>query len=247
MNKLFFLHIPKTGGSFVRDFIHKNGLRTNLGRENENYEHTYLVKEFEQYQKDDKGNDAFFQPNYVNSRILKDINVFSIVRNPFDLLVSVYHYAGNNRENVGWGFVNEINNIKSFEEFVNLYCEDSDKLIYSEPFKKLLFFPIFEKDGSCGADYILFQENLNANLIELSEQIGVKNPKLGRGKQNASKRDSNYRNLYTPKMVDMVNEKCKVELDLFNYSFEGGNENSKIIKDTSNIKIDFDGVFKDLI
>lgn len=248
MSKLFFIHIPKTGGSFVRSFLKQNNLETNLGRENENWEHTYFAKCFEKYSFDKNGDPQFFQPKSISKNELKEIKTFAIVRNPFDLLASAFFFEGGKKDNVGWGFVNEINNIKSFDSFIELYCEKQNELYWSEPFKKFLYFQMFNEKGECDVDYILFQENLNNNLIELSKEIGIEIKELSNKRINNSNKEVNFQKLYNDNTRKMVEKKCKLELDLFGYDFNNKEKRSIIkAKDIKNIKIDFKQVFKNIL
>ena len=106
--KLVFIHIPKTGGSYVKKIL-MNIDPEFLQISNAEYGHHpfYKIKDLEIYEK------------------IKDYTFFCTVREPFDLLLSHYNYILTCKES--YYLYNDINN-KSFNESIDLLLEHNTEL-----------------------------------------------------------------------------------------------------------------------
>lgn len=69
-NKLTFLHVPKNGGTSISAWIHKSGLKYKKQRCSAHISYHFVEEEFKN-------------------------NIFAVVRNPYDRLVSYYFHYGN--------------------------------------------------------------------------------------------------------------------------------------------------------
>ena len=239
-SNLFLMHIPKTGGSYVtfKALAHECATKPKLIMKN--LDHTqkrfYTHGHFHCLQNESfyyDGQDVF-KGKYHECENFNDSLRFSIVRNPFDLLVSLYFYK----------FPYNPANCKDFqditwEEFARQFCDPS--LEWSSqpnsPLEKFLFFSIFSDDGSCQAHRILRMETLDRDLAEVCKIVGI-SPRFSSEKYNSmdrdhilkagyhikdasSGRDPDWRVYYTPELRALAEKKFEKEMKAFGYSFDG--------------------------
>lgn len=109
---LGFFHIPKTGGTSFRKFLKRRANFSNIRATNKKHEQLLLTI------------------NKMGIKKFNNINVITIIRNPYAVVVSLKYYAINNR----------LSNLKkgeklpkwlepytrSFEEYVNWYVENKN-------------------------------------------------------------------------------------------------------------------------
>ena len=168
-----FIHVPKTAGQAVHRSLprpRKNPWRT----------HQPLFR--------------------VDEETRKNKFAFGFVRNPWDRMVSLYHFviqkpASRNPEQ---------NRIRSqgFERCIldwNLDSGQIDALWYLD-----------------GCDYIGKFESLQTDFDEICDHLKIVRRVVG--KINQSVHDD-YRKYYTDEMIEIVSEKHKKTIEKFNYTF----------------------------
>ena len=67
--------------------------------------------------------------------------------------------------------------------------------------------------------------------------------KIGGRENKTSKKNKNYKTYYNQESIDLIAEKCKLELDIFNFDFDGYKGKEKIMK-VSDLKIDWAKILK---
>ena len=97
----------------------------------------------------------------------------------------------------------------NFSEFLKNHVKKS--LITDKQYKFLL-----NKEGKIGVDKILKFEQINQEIIELSEKINLNPSKFK--KLNTSTIDE-YRNYYDNETKKIVEDFCKEDLEFFKYYF----------------------------
>ena len=161
---------------------------------------------------------------------------FSVIRNPFDLLPSIFFY------NLNQSKTQHIK-VKSFEHFIDLICSpktwtsheehlnepDENYALALDPiFKSFLFFQLFDTAGTCQCDAIFYLERIDRGLRKLfgdvsflKDIINITGEKIQ--PSGGTLRDGkDYRDLYTSSMVDKVYKSFRREIDFFGYDFEKG-------------------------
>lgn len=182
---LEFSHIPKAGGSFLREVLDTNdvdyvyhGHKSFLGKEN---------------------------PDAVS---------FSVVRNPFELLVSMYYHGDGGYADYPARF-----NLPNFDSFVRWFCINNPNGGFGDPF----FFGQILFRGCCTVDVVYKFEEQDATLADLSRRIGKKLVIPENVYKNTSRRrpKGGLDTFYTPELRRLVEERYKDDLAMFGYTFDG--------------------------
>lgn len=230
---VFFIHIPKTAGTFTR----------NLLRKNDNFfvdeRHVFPFLPVINFGKNNKFAFLFQKPKNMVCYNIPNFNKFirfTIVRNPYDLL---YSYYSHDRRRVrkkliphtGWGACNNIMGHGNFEQFINRYTDSKTKW-HIPCLKDCLFHQIFKKNGDCIANYAVRYERLEEGIKELGDICSMKIPEKfsGEYKENVNAAKKDYREAYTDVMRNKVFVKCNRELDMFRYNFDGPTDSRALIK-----------------
>jgi len=184
-------------------------------------------------------NSGFTTPVHAFKRKFKDFNpddylFFSTVRNPFDHLVSIYHYGWSQ----GRRGINMAANFTTFEDFIKAFC-DKDPRINAPYFNRFLYFQWFDDDGNNMVKYALRTEKLTQGAELLCSQFGIKTQevpwteKKEEGGLNIS-RKRDYREYYNNQTRELVEKKCERELRAFGYDFDGCDD--RALLDVGDIK-----------
>ena len=181
-DNFIFIHINKTGGTSIAKALNL------LLRHN-----TALEKIAE-----------------VGEQKWHNLYTFAFVRNPWDKVVSHFHYRIQTNQT---GL--EVNPIE-FKDWVQLTYGQQDPKYYDNP---KMFMPqsdwITDHDGSVLVDFVGRFENLNEDFNTICKQIG-RNVSLPHVK--SSKR-GNYREYYDDLTIKIVEEWFSKDIDKFGYRF----------------------------
>lgn len=206
--KLYFIHIPKTAGTYVTEF-----LRGQLGDQFVRDGHTVPKHCLHDWTER-------FGPEHFASVNPDECVSFSVVRNPFNLLVSMYewgfpywppkNYAG--ARQVTWPF-------RSFREYVDKICDPSFPWIVPEQ-QKSLFFQLFDDKWRVIPDFIIKQENISSGLQELGDELGFSWPS---SPQKAVNKNVNrpFFDYYDPCMAQKIAKTFNWDLTIFRYGLLG--------------------------
>jgi hypothetical protein len=177
-----FIRIPKTGGNSMQRAI------------NENWGH-YT---------------AAFCKSVIPQKDWNNAFKFTIVRNPYDWLVSWYHY--NIRKT-------PYKNM-TFNEWVladyphHLHADYERKVQPANPVSQLDW--IVDENGKILVDYVGKLENLEVEIEEICKRIGVKYRKIQQ--LNKSNRED-YTGYYNSLIREKVEKDYSRELQAFNYQY----------------------------
>ena len=177
-----FIHINKTGGSSIAKAL------------NIPFDHATALEKIEE----------------IGCEKWQKRLTFTVVRNPWDKVVSHYHYRQKTNQ------TNLLNKPISFQEWVQLAYEKQDPFYYDSP---KMFMPqmdwITNKKGDVLVDEILHFENLSHDFNELMQKLGKIEalPHL-----NESKR-GNYRNYYDETTAEIVRAWFEKDIRHFGFQF----------------------------
>lgn len=207
MKKVYIhVHIPKTAGIFIK-YMHFNSKNSKLF-----YPFSNIVTT------DDIGrglifsnvvkchNNILFLKKYLPSIVSSEVGLFSVVRNPYDRIYSLWKYC--KIEGVV-GSVNVPHVPEKFEDFIYELCNDEYLGYY---FMQSQLF------------YLKSMEDFDIKIFKFEEMDKIKkflvndcNLIWGYKKINDTPGED-YRTVYTSKMVEMVKTKFKDEFKTFGYS-----------------------------
>jgi hypothetical protein len=153
----------------------------------------------------------------------EECTVFTIVRNPFDLLVSMYTFGfpywppryASQRGQIEWPF-------RSFRDFVYKLCKWDDYPWICPAQKKSLFFQLFDDEGNALPDHVIRQESLSQGLTRLLEIIGTP-AEVPERRVNVSRQAEavRYQDFYDDELKQLVERHFGGDLSVFGYAFEG--------------------------
>lgn len=208
--KVFHIHIPKTGGTSLN--VAFKGCSRFI-----NGEHSFPIVNFPRVGSVRLSTRAW--PTHEQMGFKDDQFIMAVVRNPFDWLYSYYCHIGYGRikllKHSGWQGCVNYHKIKSFPEFIKLYCDPEYRWhvppLKSGPMSQLV------RRGNVLADAVVFTERLDSVISILGQGLGYQTDNIRR--QNASLVKKDYRSAYTSPMVDLVNETLKQYIDFTGYQF----------------------------
>lgn len=136
---------------------------------------------------------------------------FAFVRNPWDRLVSQYHWrTRNNRTGLG-------TNPLEFNDWVAAVFEEQDPRYHDET---KMFIPqldwITDDDGQVMVDFVGRFENLAPDFEFICRRLGVRAtlPHLNRTEH------APYQSYYRPEIVDVVGNWFHKDIDFFGYTYQ---------------------------
>tara|TARA_Y100001973_G_C5202300_1_gene338774 strand:- start:1988 stop:2962 length:975 start_codon:yes stop_codon:yes gene_type:complete len=172
---------------------------------------------------------------------------FTVVRNPFNLLVTYYTFGWPwDRHEIRLAKCNQVKGNKkfplkiysSFDYFIKSYCDPEFKWLVPAS-KNFLFFPIFDDEGFCRNPFVFRLEHINFCLETLCDNFGRSFSKPARRKSSRppEKSRDEWKSWYSEELYDLVNNKISRELVAFGYDFDGiEKEDKRKILDCSNVK-----------
>lgn len=142
---------------------------------------------------------------------------FSFIRNPFDWVVSIYHFIKENPEHENYSQVKDF----TFDQFVewNAYMVKGGVENSTGSFNTLSGFLCDDNGaGKLIVDFVGRMENIDEDLKTVCNHTGIKLPN-DLPKLNKSKRESDYRKYYSEHTRNIVADVYYNDLNKFNYSF----------------------------
>jgi hypothetical protein len=155
---------------------------------------------------------------------------FTIVRNPWDLVVSRYWWEKRNPPKKKFTIKKIMSNVfnrkaysiaaqklrhkkrnKTFEQFVNSLT------VKNTPTNGVYY---FDKDNKPLCDYYMRYENLDEEYKKVCAHLGIPRETLPKLKTKTRKNKEHYSTYYTEQTKQKVSEIFKKEIEFFNYEFE---------------------------
>jgi hypothetical protein len=210
---LYFLHIPKTGGTYVTQL--ESDDRSVIGPI-ESLGHSYVIVEPGQTNPLYRHHDSQRASDLVHLKDDLDRPVFTVVRNVFAWLVSYYfHCGGHNPRYHDPEHYDYDNAQKGFDYLLRVIMDREDLW----PNRKFIFVQNFASDGSLVPRYILRTRTLDDDLAWLADefQLDYKGPRTKQ--RRGGHRD--YRDYYSDALISDVRETWSREIELYGFEFDG--------------------------
>ena len=227
--KFIFVHIPKCAGSSIEYLFKKNNLHLEFIDEILDFKNSKI--NFSEVVELHKGKTQHLSASDIKKLIgnikFEQYDKFSIVRNPFDRLVSYYFFIKKIKTpNLDKIHVKLVHSSSNFHEFVVRAIETPGMYPL---FNQYLY--LYDDDKSSNMmDYVGKFETLESNFKEI-----IKNLKLEKNKPdnlrkvfglskfklpkvNTSNR-GNYREYYNSELKHIVQQACHKDCELFDYDF----------------------------
>ena len=227
--KCIFIHIPKTAGTSIRDFLGNKELI-----DPEDHFSNFLQlgdKKFNPPPPHPRAVD-FLDYELVTKDIFYSYFKFAFVRNPWDRIVSEYKYRRHS-------------NKYSFKTFLfHHFPEPSWSDDYCHVLPQYDF--LYDKEGNLLVDFVGRYENIKHDFKKVCEKVGISNTDLPiKNKSLSLSRDycgpieylknirdilsikvkknnySNYTEYYDSESKEFVGELYKKDIEIFKYNFEG--------------------------
>ncbi len=237
MKNIYFIHIPKTAGMSIENVFYKYK-RYNYVSESffKNYKHKDILNKKYQFLKISKWHIPI---NYLNKSFIKDIKnnytIFTIVRNPFDRIVSVFKFwimfQNQHKDSTNMKFINlikEVNTIyKSFEitpENLNHFVK---KVLSSHKFKFSLdghllpmYLYVYLKTNNkiVKITQVLKYESLNDDFNKFTTEYAPEIPKNILRRVNINKSDTKVsKNDLDKESIELIKKYYKLDFKYFGY------------------------------
>lgn len=221
-NKFIFLSKPKCASESIREKLNK--FSDIHSTDSYPYHHHTTAYELRMH----------FQ---ANGWEWKDYFSFTTVRNPWDMIVSQYHYGKPDLNGLYWwekqryGITRNENKLMSFEEWVmsdNIAKSWHMYKIHNNELRKGIWtndFSLYTLDNYT-KDYdnnnlinkVLKVENIDEGIQEVFEHLGINNDHFVK-KTNASTREKNYRQYYSEASKKRIEKEFISDIEFGKYIF----------------------------
>jgi hypothetical protein len=208
--KYLFLHIPKTGGTSLALALEARAMKddTMLGDTPKAVKRRAKAQRFETKGRLWKHSRLVDLEGMVPAEVLPDLMVVTLVRNPWDRLVSYYHWL---REQSFDHPVVQLAQALEFSAFLN--APHTMGPIQNSPVRS------YTSDAT-GRDWLTHAirlEHLAEDLAPFEAHLGFS---LDLPHVNRSSRTGGYRDFYSKKDQELVSHLCAEDIARFGYSFD---------------------------
>lgn len=200
--RLFFVHIPKTGGNSIAA-AYKN-------QDVEIWGHNMKIPGYKTYPNSKWG--KYFRKIPGSSYVFQS---FCITRNPWSRVFSAYNYL--KQGGIGYDDQQDFDNyVRPYGDFISFVLNGLDKAMLEQVHFKPQTHWITDSNGTVVVDHVLSLEKIDQQLNNLMESLGKTVVPLPVKNRSS---DENYQNHFTPEAADVVAELYSTEIELFNYRF----------------------------
>lgn len=196
-NNFIFIHIYKCGGMTLRKVLEDKLCAVE-------FQHSHATaQEIKSYCYATEGR-FFWHTAYK----------FSIVRNPFDWVVSLYEFIRGNSNHVNYDEVKDMD----FEQFCqwNVDCVRNKKQNPNGTFNTQTEF-LYDVNGNLLVDFVGRMENYEEDVRVIMNKLNIPEREIPR--VNASKREPDYRTYYNERSKAIIADGFYHDLVNFNYTF----------------------------
>ncbi len=208
--RYIFVHIPKTGGTALALALEARAKKDDIliGDTPKARQRRGRLKGLQAAGRLWKHSTLADVAGAVSGAEMRDFFVLTLVRNPWDRMVSYYHWLGEQKfDHPAVSLAKSLN----FSEF--LAHEHTQATIRAAPYGHY----VRDLGGVEQCQLFARMEHLAADLRPFEQHLGFAIGPLER--VNTSARKSDYRGYYTAADADLVARICAVDIDRFGYEF----------------------------
>tara|TARA_R110000764_G_scaffold60951_1_gene130397 strand:- start:9642 stop:10295 length:654 start_codon:yes stop_codon:yes gene_type:complete len=207
--KYLFIHAPKTGGTSMALALEARAMKDDvmLGDTPKAVQRRRRLKDVQTRGRLWKHATLADLDGLVTPQMLSDLFVFTMVRNPWDRVVSYYHWLRD--QGFDHPAVHLAQNL-SFEDFV-LHPQTRASLRGSQAGHY-----VTDASGSERCDLFIRLEHVATDIVPLQAHLGFA---LDLPHANRSARDAAYQGYYTPASQAAVAQACAADIARFGYRF----------------------------
>lgn len=152
----------------------------------------------------------------VLARDYPDYQKITVVRNPFDRLVSVFHFFTQRQPQYFDSMVESIK-LSDFESFIRAIHDEPDEIANCHYRSQ---FNLLSHDGEFLPDVVVKLEEIE----QVKNYLPVKDLKVY---DRTTSKHEHYSTYYTPKLVRLVDNRFKKDLEFFKYAYVSEQEDRK--------------------
>lgn len=197
--KFIFIHIPKTGGTSVKTALKRVSLKENV-----------VPLKYKTTSSQIRKHDVAIRVrDILNEKIWKSYYKFAFVRNPFDWVVSLYHYIKKDKKDPRYQIANKLN----FKDFMRWFDKASSEKYPARLGQKSY---ITNKKGKIIVNFVGKLENFTEDFSKVCKSLNIKNTYLPRVNITNHKKYTKY---YDSDTISLVGRIFKEDLRFLGYSF----------------------------
>lgn len=210
--KCIFIHVPKTGGSSIADALRHSGLGfRDIDAGDCDFDR--LPVHAHGYLGENAWSLRHTPARFLHARY-QGFRKFAVVRNPWDLVVSCYHWwIQNTRQNFR-RLQGQIIDRLGFTDFALSPYTDYLNEIFHAGQGQTYF--THDQDRNCLVEQIIRFESLETGFLATSKTLGIRIETLAHA--NAT-RHARFACHYTPLSAEMVRRKFARDIETFGYDF----------------------------
>lgn len=207
--KFIFVHVQKNAGISVEKVLKDrfSDARHWHGR------HGHVINGIEEIGRESW--DAYFSFSIVRNPWDRMVSWYSMIQREYKKLPSIKQASNAPFDSPFWNHV--VRDSHDFESFLR-NCTD---VIYENDCHKSFAFNqadyLVDENGNLAIDFVGRFETLAADMSDVFRRLGIKRAKLP--KKNTS-RHVHYSEYYTPDTRDLVARRFEKDIEMFNYSFD---------------------------
>lgn len=240
---LTFIHVPKTSGQSMNG----EGMQMRWHAFNVPFEDTGVANTVHPLRIGRLCIPTVYSPPLDDAVTVNRRLEFTVVRNPFDIICSLYHHGRH-----GWLEVNQTYSLESFAQFVRAFCAPGTPWVVPL-LHQFLFSQLFDASHECAVPLIVKYERFD-DAADKMRAAGMR--VMDRRNVNISVRRNSraFAEFYTPELRGLVERKCARELAMFGYTFDNtknacfvvlGDQRYDVANDVAFESVSLDGKLRD--
>ena len=153
--------------------------------------------------------DARYIRSVVGEKVWNEYYTFCFERNPFDRLVSFYHWR-----------TKDLQHKPSFKQFAHAVVEGDQQQLVAYNARNFSNRPFYEIDGKLSVDRVCLFEDLENELQDVAGRLGIEcEGGLIHTKDQANAKRKHYREYYDEELQKICSEAFSHEMNMFGYEF----------------------------